>query len=276
MLKGDGNSVTDSPWFITASAGPDVATGGNSEPPVRVYCFPHAGGNPRSFLSWQQDIGAGAQIVAVCPPSRAHRFREPAVASVAELADRAAEAIAGAEGPFLLFGHSFGALVAFEAARRLRGVPGLRRLVASGCSAPSLLPTRRVVETARLEGKAFTEAVGFFGGLPPEVVADEALADLLLPNLRADFRLVAGYEYVANAPLTVPVTLVNGVDDPHVKEAGLEPWTRDCAGGLDQCWFEGGHFYFEDDPGTVTGLLGSLVGVVCDDRTDTADHIEFI
>ncbi|CAL9378241.1 Thioesterase PikA5 [Streptomyces sp. enrichment culture] len=242
----------------------------------KAHCFPHAGGNPRSFLAWQQELGAAAQIVAVCPPGRAHRFREPAMASVTELADGVAEVIAETEGSFLLFGHSLGAVLAFEVARRLRGVPGLRHLVASGCSAPSLLPTRRVVETARLEGKAFTEAVGFFGGLPPEVVADEALAELLLPNLRADFRMVAEYEYREDTPLTVPVTLINGVDDPHVKEAGLEHWARDCVGGLDQRWVEGGHFYFQDDPGTVTGILASLVGAVSEDGLDTAGHVELI
>lgn len=290
--------MTDSPWLVTA-AGPDTAsagTGGGGEPPVRVYCFPHAGGNPRSFLAWQQDLGTTARIVAVCPPGRAHRFREPAAESVTELADGAAEAIiraegpggpAGPQGPFLLFGHSFGAVVAFEVARRLRGVPGLRHLVASGCSAPSLLPTRRVVETARLDGRAFTEAVGFFGGLPPEVVADEALAELLLPNLRADFRMVAHYEYREDAPLTVPVTLVNGVDDPHVKEAGLEPWTRECTGEPALHWAAGGHFYFQDDPGALTGILGSLVRGIppcsgrslaeaCDRGLDTADHVELI
>jgi medium-chain acyl-[acyl-carrier-protein] hydrolase len=262
--------VTDSPWFVAAAHAGD--------PPVRVYCFPHAGGNPRSFLAWQQALGAAGRIVAVCPPGRAHRFREPTAASVDELADGAAEAIARTEGPFLLFGHSLGSVVAFEVARRLRGVPGLRHLVASGCSAPALLPTRRVIETARLEGREFTEAVGFFGGLPPEVVADEALAELLLPHLRADFRMVARYAYRADAPLTVPVTLVNGVDDPHVTDASLKPWARECADTPERRWVDGGHFYFEDDPGAVTGLLGSLVRVACDDGVDidTADHVELI
>ncbi|WP_235024048.1 thioesterase II family protein [Streptomyces sp. WAC05374] len=274
--------MIDSPWLISATGSGAAAAGAGGEPPVRVYCFPHAGGNPRSFLAWQRDLEATARIVAICPPGRVHRFREPAAASVAELADGAAEAIAAAEraegpaGSFLLFGHSFGAVVAFEVARRLRGTPGLRHLVASGCSAPSLLPTRRVVETARLDGREFTEAVGFFGGLPPEVVADEALAELLLPHLRADFRMVAHYAYREDAPLTVPVTLVNGTDDPHVKDAGLGPWARECAGEPALHWVDGGHFYFQDDPRVLTGLLGSLVRVASGAGLDTAEHVELI
>lgn len=170
-------------------------------PAARVYCFPHAGGNPRSFLGWQSDLAGVAEIAGLCPPGRGNRYREPALTDVAELADAVAHEIsATADRPFVLFGHSFGAVLAFEVARRIGHLPDFRHLVASGCSAPSLLPTRRVVEAARLEGREFTEAVGFFGGLPPEVMADESLQELLLPNLRADFRMVAGYAYRPAAP----------------------------------------------------------------------------
>ncbi|RKS97090.1 medium-chain acyl-[acyl-carrier-protein] hydrolase [Streptomyces sp. 3211.6] len=250
-----------SPWFLTS----ETAAGLDSDA-VRVYCFAHAGGNPRTFLGWQPALEPDALVAAVCPPGRGHRFREPAPASLAALADGAAAAIARTEDrrgsralpPFLLFGHSFGAALAFEVARRLDGVPGLAGLVASGCAAPSLLPTPRVVETARLEGRAFAEAVGFFGGLPPEVVRDEALQELLLPHLKADFRMVAAHRHRPGPPLTVPVTLLNGTDDPHVSPAALDPWSRECAAPPERHWAAGGHFYFEDRPDAATSLLRSL------------------
>ncbi|WP_052229748.1 alpha/beta fold hydrolase [Streptomyces sp. CT34] len=261
--------MTSSPWFLRAAAG--------SEHAARVYCFPHAGGNPRSFLSWQHDMGDDAEIVAVCPPGRGPRYKETAAADVLELAEGAAAAITEtADRPFVLFGHSFGAVLAFEVARRIGALPDFRHLVASGCSAPALLPTRRVVETARLEGRAFTEAVGFFGGLPPEVVADEALQELLLPHLKADFCMVAGYSYRPAAPLHVPVTLVNGVDDPHVKEAGLEPWARECAVEPVRHWAEGGHFYFDGRPGAVTDVLRPLVRAEHGANPLANSHIEVI
>ncbi|RST05525.1 thioesterase [Streptomyces sp. WAC07149] len=231
-------------------------------PAARVLCFPHAGGNPRTFLGWQPALRDDAQVLAVCPPGRGHRFREPAPGSLAELADGSAAAIALAattdHRPFLLFGHSFGAALAFEVARRLDGIRGFAGLVVSGCSAPSLLPTPRVVEAARLEGPAFTEAVGFFGGLPPEVLDDEAVQELLLPHLKADFRMVAGYRYRPGAPLAVPVTLLNGTDDPHVSAAALDAWSRECTAPPDRHWTDGGHFYFEDRPDAVTSVLRPL------------------
>ncbi|WP_448317480.1 thioesterase II family protein [Streptomyces sp. CO7] len=260
--------MTTSPWFVTRPDAP--------RPAVRVYCFPHAGGNAKSFLRWQPDLAGDAEIVGVCQPGRGHRFRETPLESVADLADGAAEAIAGTGGPFLLFGHSFGAVLAFEVARRLGPSAGPRHLVASGCSAPALLPTRRVVETARLDGPAFTEAVGFFGGLPPEVVADEALQDLLLPHLRSDFRTVARYTYRPSAPLTAPVTLINGADDPHVDAAALEPWARESVHPPVAHQVPGGHFYFEDAPALVTDVLRPLVRAVDHGTAPRGEHVEVV
>ncbi|SES05061.1 Surfactin synthase thioesterase subunit [Streptomyces sp. yr375] len=262
---------TPSPFLTSDLAGPDTRPG------TLVFCFPPAGGSPRAFLPWQRALGDDAELAAFCPPGRGHRHREPHVASVAELAAGAAEAVrAAADRPFVLFGHSLGAVVAFEAARLLSGHSHLRHLIASGCSAPSLLPTRRVVDIARLEGKTFTEAVGFFGGLPPEVIADEELAELLLPSLRADFRVVAGYEYRPGAPLDIPVTLVNGRDDPHVDATALTPWERECVRPPELRWADGGHFYFEPDPTAVTAVVRSVIADARDAGGERWQHVEVI
>ncbi|MFI6252315.1 thioesterase II family protein [Streptomyces sp. NPDC051016] len=258
--------------FLTATAGRPAAG-----PRTRVFCFPHAGGSPRAFLRWQSSLGDDIEVAAFCPPGRDQRHREPRAASVAELAAGAAEAVrAAADGPFVFFGHSLGALVAFETARLLRGHPQPHHLIASGCAAPSLLPTRRVVETARLEGRAFTEAVGFFGGLPPEVVDDEEIAELLLPALRADFRMVAGYRYLPGAPLDIPVTLVNGRDDPHVDGAALRPWAREAVRPPQTHWVDGGHFHFDPDPTGVTTVLRSVTSGTGGADGERWEHVEVI
>src|SRR4051812_19842563 len=148
-------------WFVSRETGTPAG--------ARVFCFPHAGGNLRTFLGWQAGLGADAEILAVCRPGREHRADEPAP-TIEEYVDGATAAIRAAcehdDRPVYLFGHSLGALVAFEVTRRLAGLLSLRHLVASGCSAPSLLPSRRGRDIAKLEGRAFAEAVGFFGGVP--------------------------------------------------------------------------------------------------------------
>ncbi|HEX4829606.1 MAG TPA: alpha/beta fold hydrolase [Trebonia sp.] len=242
-------------WFVTPGGPPLAGV-------PRVFCFPHAGGLPRAFLDWQAGLGGDAEIVAVCRPGREHRAAEPAP-TIAELIDGAAAAITeltARDGrPCYLFGHSLGALVAFEVCRRLAGPAIPRHFIASGCSAPSLLPSQRVRRIATLSGAEFAEAIAFFGGLPPEVVADPEVRDLLLPGLIADFRMAVGYEYRPASPLTVPVTLVVGRDDPHVGQAEVAPWDQELAWPPDRYWPAGGHFYFEPDARPVTGIIRSAV-----------------
>lgn len=253
-----------SDWFVSRPA--EGAT-----PAARVFCFPHAGGHLRTFLEWQPGLGSDAEIVAVCRPGREHRAQEPAP-TFEEYADGAAAAIRAAaehdDRPVYLFGHSLGALVAFEVTRRLAGLPALRHLVASGCSAPSLLPSQRVRDIATLTGKAFAEAIGFFGGLPAEVVADEELHEVLLPGLIADFHLAVGYRYRPSAPLAVDLSLINGRADPHVGDAQLAPWRNEVRTAPARHWADGGHFYFEERPAAVIDLLRTVV------RAD--QHVELI
>jgi surfactin synthase thioesterase subunit len=243
-------------WFLTR--------GGVAAPGLpRVFCFPHAGGNPRAFLGWQAGLGDDAEIVAIRRPGREHRSAERAPA-IGELIDGAAAAVADVTGrdgrPCYLFGHSLGALVAFEVCRRLAGsADPPRHLVASGCSAPSLLPSERVKQIATLTGAEFAEAIAFFGGLAPEVIADPEVRDLLLPGLIADFRMAVGYRYRPGPRLAVPATLVVGRGDPHVKQAQIAPWDSEFTWPPDRLWVDGGHFYFEPDPGAITGILRSLV-----------------
>jgi surfactin synthase thioesterase subunit len=244
----------NNPWFLRSGAELPWAP--------RVFCFPYAGGSPRVFLDWQARLGEEAEILAVCRPGREHRAAEPAP-TIAELIDGAAAAIADltrADGrPFFLFGHSLGALVAFEVCRRLPQWAAPRHFVASGCAAPSLLPSPRVRQIATLTGQEFAEAIGFFGGVPAEVIADDDMRELLLPGVIADFRMAVGYRYRPGPPLAVPATLVVGRDDPHVRPEVIEPWQREFALAPDRCWVDGGHFYFEADPDMAAGLLRRLV-----------------
>jgi surfactin synthase thioesterase subunit len=229
---------------------------------ARIFCFPHAGGSPRMFLDWQNHLGGDAEILAICRPGREHRAAEPAP-TMEEFIRGAAAAISEvteADGrPFYLFGHSLGALVAFEVCRLLSGSSAPRHFVASGCSAPSLLPSQRVTEIAKLTGREFAEAIGFFGGLPAEVIADDEMRDLLLPAVIADFHMAVRYRYQTGPRIGVPATLVVGRDDPHVKQAQIDPWSDEFTSPPDCRWVEGGHFYFEPRPAAAVDILRSLV-----------------
>ena len=251
-------------WFISR--------GGAAPGSTRIFCFPHAGGGPRAFLDWQDGLGEDAEILAVCRPGREHRAAEPAP-TIDELIEGAtaaiAEVTAAGDRPFYLFGHSLGAIVAFEVCRRLSASGAApRHFVASGASAPPLLPSQRVKDIARLTGREFAEAIGFFGGLPADVIADQEMRDLLLPGIIADFAMAVGYRYQSGPRLAVPATIVVGRDDPHVQQEQIEPWNDEFTWPPDRHWVGGGHFYFEPEPTAIVDILRSLV------RAD--QHVELI
>jgi surfactin synthase thioesterase subunit len=225
----------------------------------RVFCFPHAGGDARRFLEWQPALAADAELIAVSSPGRGRATADPVAALVQIIEDAAAAIRKLDDRPIYLFGHSFGAVVAFEVARRLDGLSALRHLIASGIAAPSLLPSQRITDLARLEGPAFAEALGFFGGLPPELVVDRDLQELLLPRLIADFRLAASYRFTPGPALKTPVTLINGDADPHIGSAQVQPWHELCAAAPVVRWADGGHFYFERRPTAVIELIRGAI-----------------
>jgi surfactin synthase thioesterase subunit len=253
-------------WFLTDGEPRPNAPG--------VVCFPHAGGDPHAYLAWQRELGATATVHAVCVPGRAGRFAEPSPASLAELADAAADAVSALpESSICLVGHSLGGLVAFEVARRLREHPAVHHLVVSGCAAPSLLPTEYIVWAAGLPWDEFVEATARHEGLAPEIVEDPELAELLLAELRADVRLFAGYRYRPADPLPISVSLVNGVDDWRVSGGVLHPWEQEVTTVPEYHWREGGHFYFTDRPASITDVLRAALRR---ESAPSADHVEVI
>ena len=234
---------------------------------ARIFCFAHAGGNPRSFLAWQPALAADAQLIAVVPPHPpGSRLALTEYIDGVTIALR--QAAAEQATPIYLFGHSFGALIAFEACRRLRDEPAIAHLVVSGLAAPRLLPSARVLDLSRKQGQEFADALAFFGGLPAEVLADKDLLEVVLPGVQADFKVAAQYRYQPAPPLEIPATVITGEADPHLHEARIVEWRNEFVQQPDIRWVPGGHFYFEDDPALITDVLRDVV------RTD--QHVELI
>jgi surfactin synthase thioesterase subunit len=222
----------------------------------RLFCFPYAGGTAAAYHAWQGDFSDGVQVCAIEPPGRRHRMRERPCERLVDLADAVIDGIAGdLDLPFAFFGHSLGALVAFETARRLQlgGAAQPVVLFLSAAAAPHLPRTvRRVWD---LPNQEFLSELEAYDGTPPAILDDPALAEVFLPILRADFRLFETYSCRPPTRLDRPVRLYGGTRDPRVSPARLCAW-RELAPVESVELFDGGHFYLRSSRPALTASIG--------------------
>jgi medium-chain acyl-[acyl-carrier-protein] hydrolase len=210
---------------------------------VRVLCFPHAGGGASLFRSWRDAVPAGIQLCPIQLPGREHRIQEPPCTRLDVLVETLVDTVASAiTGRFALFGHSMGALIAFELACRLRheGVPPPVALLVCGHRAPHL-PDRRAA-THHLPDPLFLAEIRRLSGTPDEVFANTELTQLMLDQLRADFRLCETYVYRAQSPLSCPIVALCGTEDRLVSGHELAAWRTHTTGSFEVRMVTGDHF----------------------------------
>ncbi|WUH89147.1 alpha/beta fold hydrolase [Streptomyces sp. NBC_00433] len=213
--------------------------------PARLVCFPHAGGAAGFFHPFSAELRERTDVLCVQYPGRQDRCREPLLDDIAQLADGAAAALAPWRGERLaLFGHSMGAVVAYEVARRMEADgAGPVRLFASGRRAPSAYRDEKLHLAS---DDALLADIRALDGTPPEVLADEEVLRMSLPVLRSDYRAVETYRHPQGPPLGCPVTVLTGDSDPRVTDEEARAWTRHTAASCEVRTYTGGHFFLSD------------------------------
>lgn len=210
--------------------------------PARLVCFPHAGGSATFYFPVAVALASTVDVLAIQYPGRQDRHTEPCLDSVAEIADAcAAELRPWCDRPIAFFGHSLGATVAFEVARRLEadGVV-LTALFASGRRAPSAVRDER---THLRDDDGLIAAIRQLNGTARQVLDDEDILRMILPAVRADYRAAETYRCPPGPGLSCPVQVLTGDRDPHVTPEEAQAWERHTDAVVDVKVFPGGHFY---------------------------------
>jgi surfactin synthase thioesterase subunit/acyl carrier protein len=238
-------------WFVRPVARPAAA--------VRLVAFPYLGGGASAYRAWAEALPAGVELYAVQLPGREHRADEPFATDLHALAAEVAGALAGDADPrpYALFGHSGGALLAYETARALRrlGAPAPVLLVVSAMLPPHHPRWATQIRAALLERPA--EEIAALGADRPGPLDDPAVAAALLPAVRADAALYAGYAHESEAPLDCPVVAYTGTEDPLYRPAEVAGWRSVTTARTSTRSYPGGHFYFRHQTAQITADLGA-------------------
>jgi len=231
---------------------------------LRLFCFPYAGGSASIFHNWQYFLPKGVEVYPLQLPGRGSRVRETPLADVPTSVEEMIEALL----PFLncdfaFFGHSMGALIAFELSRALRDRK-LReplRLFVSGREAPDLPDSSRLAYD--LPDAEFVALLRTLNGTPSAILESREMLEFVLPILRADIKLVQQYRYVPGAPLSFPIKAYGGLRDEHAHRAGLARWSQHTSGEFALSMLQGGHFFLQESKRQFMSLLGSdLAGTI--------------
>ncbi|MFC9268249.1 thioesterase II family protein [Streptomyces zhihengii] len=235
--------LTDTPtdlWIRRFGPAPGAPPG------VRLICFPHAGGSASFYHPLHRALGDAAEVLGVQYPGRQERRAEPPPADLGVLVEGVrAELEEWGDRPYVFFGHSMGAVVAYELARLLERETGAGPLglIASGRRAPGVL----VEETVHLrDDHGLVDEVRALSGTAGSLLDDAEVRAMILPSLRADYTAVETYRHTPGPELACPVAVMTGDGDPRVTADHARAWSHHTTGAFTLRTFPGGHFYLGD------------------------------
>lgn len=232
------SELSNHPWIVRPRPSPAAR--------VRLFCFPFAGGGASSYRTWPAHLPADVEVLAIQLPGREERLPETPFRDVSDLVPVLVEVLTPwLDRSFALFGHSMGALVAFELARalRARGKPLPAHLFLSahcGPRKPHCLPPVEAMPDDEL-----SRVLRRLGGSSDASLADDEVMQIVLPLIRADLTLCERYRYVPDEPLSCPISAFGGTLDDFVRRADLAGWRAETRAGFDLRMFPGGHFFLD-------------------------------
>ena len=233
------SSLTINRWVVQTKSNPRAN--------LRLFCFPYAGGNAQVYRDWTECLPSTIDVCSIELPGRGGRISESPYKQVSPLVNDMATALYPLlDLPFAFFGHSFGALVAFELTRLLRKNYALIpvHLFVSGRDAPQIRGDAPLSDPVYLlPEREFREKLRILSGTSDAVLQNAELMQLLMPIVRADLEVNETYVYTAQSPLECPITAFGGFQDPVTTHNELEAWRDQTSIDFALHMFPGNHFF---------------------------------
>ena len=226
--------------------------------PPKLLIFPHAGGSAQFYVPFAKTFSSDIKRIAVQYPGRNGTHDLGSFTSIPHLAERVCQMLLPldqSDGEVAFFGHSMGALVAFEVARRFEaaGSP-IAALFVSACAAPGRIGYEYIPESDR----GLLNAVSEMTGANPEFLENEEFAAKILPTLRG-FKAIANYDCPPDDTVSCPIFAFLGDNDEVATYEKVVPWSKRTTSEFTVRVFTGHHFYLNDHlPELVSDVEGKI------------------
>lgn len=231
---------------------------------LRLFCLPAAGSGASMYRGWPRRLPPHVEVLLVQPPGRENRLADPPAEDYPTAVTALEEGLGPLlDTPYVLFGHSMGGLLAFGLAqrRRDRGLRQPQRLIVSGIPAPHRYDRAGERALAESDDERLLASLADRGGTADAVLTDPDLLALVLPTLRADYRVCASLPETTGEPLDSPITALSGVDD--IDGEALHEWKHWTHAETSVRVFPGGHFFLiNESQDMVLDAIASDLGNV--------------
>jgi medium-chain acyl-[acyl-carrier-protein] hydrolase len=229
---------------------------------VKLFCFPYAGGAASAYSQWRQYLDPNIEIRAIELAARGRRMRQPNYNSIDDAVDDVYNIIKDEliQGPYALFGHSMGSMIAIELPYKIKknNLPGPIHIFFSGRSAPQVSRENKR-RLHHLPDKEFKQQLLEMGGTPKEFFEHPELLEVFLPLLKSDFRLTETYIHPQkDAPLDCDITVLWGKQDEDSVDE-VDAWRVHTKGNFDIHAFEGGHFFIHEETQRVINIINDAI-----------------
>ncbi|MFG1780706.1 thioesterase II family protein [Micromonospora sp. NPDC049051] len=226
----------------------------------RLVCLPHAGGSASFYFPVSRSLSPAVEVLSIQYPGRQDRRHEKCIGDIHQLAREVFTVLRPwLDEPVAIFGHSMGASVGFELARLIEQDGGrAAHLFASGRRAPS---QERHETVHLLDDEGLLADVRKLSGTNSAVLGDPEMLRAALPAIRSDYRAAETYTYRPGPPLSCPITVFTGDDDPKTTVEEARAWSTHTTGAFDIKVYPGGHFFLaEHQPAVLRTISTALSG----------------
>lgn len=241
----------DQDWYLEHKKNP-AAT-------VRLFCFHHSGGGASTYYSWREYLSPHIEMVAIQLPGRENRFTEPLNNNVKDIAAQLSKKfVLYKDKPFFVFGHSLGALIAFEFIKAVNQLYSLYpyHTIVSAAKAPHL-PFRRK-KLSQLDNIALKDELKIYNGIDERILNNDELLDLFLPIIKNDFSIYENYNFLESEKIPCDILALSGDQDQTVTQEEIFAWSKHTTGNFEHRSFSGKHFFIKDHKEKLLEIINQI------------------